>query len=82
MIRYTTEGVCSKAIHLEVEAGKVKSVEFIEGCPGNLKAIAKLVEGLPVEEVIEKLQGNVCPRSKNESSCADQLARALKKSLQ
>ena len=45
------------------------------GCNGNLKAIAKLVEGKPAEEVIRILEGNTCgPRP---TSCADQLAKAI-----
>ena len=74
VVSYATEGVCSKEIKFEVENGVVKQLAFVGGCPGNLNAIAKLVEGMPVEDVIRKLKGNLC---RNQTSCADQLARAL-----
>ena len=52
------------------------SVSFVGGCNGNLKAIGKLVAGMPVNRVVELLQGNTCgPRS---TSCADQLTLALR----
>ncbi|VBB07539.1 Hypothetical protein LUCI_2803 [Lucifera butyrica] len=76
MATYAPQGVCSKEIRFEVNDGKVKNVKFIGGCPGNLAAIATLIEGMTVEEVIKKLKGNLC---RNQTSCADQLAIALEK---
>ncbi|MEG2857522.1 MAG: TIGR03905 family TSCPD domain-containing protein, partial [Clostridia bacterium] len=49
------------------------------GCNGNLSGISKLVRGMPVERVIELLSGTTCG-GKN-TSCPDQLARALKREL-
>lgn len=74
VISYAPQGVCAKEIQFEVENGILKQLTFIGGCPGNLSAISKLVEGMPVEDVIRKLKGNLC---KNHTSCADQLAKAL-----
>jgi uncharacterized protein (TIGR03905 family) len=74
VIKYRTEGVCSSEIQFEVVDGKVTKVQFVGGCPGNLSAISKLVEGMPVEEVIEKLKGTLC---QNGTSCVDQFAKAL-----
>ena len=48
---------------------------FTGGCNGNLKAIGKLVEGMDADEVVAILQGNTC--GYNETSCADQLTRAI-----
>ena len=76
-MRYQTKGTCSTAIDVEVKDGRIESVKFTGGCNGNLKAIAKLVEGLTVEQIEEKLLGNTCG-FKN-TSCADQLARAVRK---
>lgn len=73
-MNYVTEGVCAKEIQFEIIDGKVSNVKFIGGCPGNLQAISTLVEGMPVQEVIAKLRGNLC---RNETSCTDQLAKAL-----
>ncbi|MBQ9393484.1 MAG: TIGR03905 family TSCPD domain-containing protein, partial [Oscillospiraceae bacterium] len=49
----------------------------VGGCNGNLKAIAKLVDGWTVSQIEEKLRGNTCgPRP---TSCADQLAIAVRR---
>lgn len=72
---YTTEGVCSRQIDFDVENGIIHNVSFLGGCNGNLKAISKLVEGMPAEKVIEILRGNTC--GDNTTSCADQLTKAL-----
>jgi len=77
--QYKTKGTCSSMISFSVEDGIVKDVVFTGGCNGNLKAIAKLVEGLPAEKVIALLEGNTCG-FKN-TSCADQLACGLKEAL-
>jgi len=73
---FIPEGVCSKKIEFEVENGAIKNLNFVGGCPGNLNAISKLVEGMPVEKVIKMLKGNIC---RNGTSCTDQLAQALEK---
>ncbi len=76
-MRYKTSGVCSQAIDFEVEDGKVKDVHFQGGCNGNTAGIGLLVEGMEVDEVIRRLEGVKCG-FKN-TSCPDQLAKALKK---
>ncbi len=73
---YKTKGTCSREINFEVENGKVKNVQFIGGCNGNLKGIAALGEGMDIDEVISRVEGVTCgPKS---TSCPDQLAQALK----
>ena len=73
---YNTRGVCSRKIDFEIEDGIVKNVRFLGGCNGNLQGIGKLVEGMKIEEVIEKLEGVNC--NGKGTSCPDQLAKALK----
>ena len=73
---YKTQGTCSREISFEVENGKVKNVSFFGGCNGNLKGIGSLVEGMEVDEVIKKLEGIKC--GFKQTSCPDQLAKALK----
>lgn len=73
---YKTQGTCSTNIELEVENGILKNVRFYGGCNGNLQGIAKLVKGMPVSEVIEKLEGISC--GGRPTSCPDQLCRALR----
>ncbi|MCI8572346.1 MAG: TIGR03905 family TSCPD domain-containing protein [Lachnospiraceae bacterium] len=75
IMKYHTKGTCSTSIDLEVEDGKIKFVEFFGGCNGNLKGIASLVTGMPVEEAISKLKGIRC--GFKTTSCPDQLAHAL-----
>ncbi|MEE1054127.1 MAG: TIGR03905 family TSCPD domain-containing protein [Acutalibacteraceae bacterium] len=73
---YTTSGVCSKSIDIEVENGVVKGVSFLGGCNGNLKGIGELVKGMSIDDVIAKLENIKCG-FKN-TSCPAQLANALK----
>ena len=74
-LRYKTSGVCSRAVNVEVENGIVIKAEFEGGCSGNTQGVARLVEGMKVEDAIAKLSGIKCG-FKN-TSCPDQLARAL-----
>ncbi len=73
---YKTKGTCSQMISFEVEDGRVHHVQFLGGCNGNLKGIGALVEGMPVDDVIAKVEGITCGMKK--TSCPDQLAQALK----
>ncbi len=59
--------------------GLIRNVVFIGGCNGNLQGISRLVEGMKVEEAINKLEGIRC--GYKSTSCPDQLARALKETL-
>lgn len=72
---YKTHGTCSSAIDFDVENNVLTNVVFTGGCNGNLKGIGSLVEGMNVDEVIRRLQGTRC--GWKETSCPDQLARAL-----
>lgn len=73
--KYNTTGTCSSTITFEIENNIVKNVNFIGGCPGNLQAIAKLVDNMSVDEINEKLSGIKC--GFKQTSCADQLAKAV-----
>ncbi len=72
---YMTRGTCSRQILFDIEDGKVRNVKFISGCDGNTKGVAKLVEGMDVDEVISRLKGIRC--GMKSTSCPDQLAKAL-----
>ena len=74
-VDYRAKGVCSRVIHIEVEDGIVREVVFEGGCPGNAQGVSRLVQGRPVAEVIDLLQGIRC--GFKSTSCPDQLARAL-----
>lgn len=74
---YDTEYTCAKRIKLEINGNIITNVEFLDGgCNGNLKAVPKLVDGLTVEEIEEKLGGITCGR--RPTSCADQLTKACR----
>ena len=72
---YITENVCSQMISFDINGGKVSNIKFMGGCNGNLKAIAKLVDGWNADDINEKLVGNTCGR--RPTSCGDQLAKAV-----
>ncbi|MDU4938606.1 MAG: TIGR03905 family TSCPD domain-containing protein [Clostridium sp.] len=76
MYSYKTKGTCSTEITFSIENDIIKGVNFLRGCEGNLQGISRLVEGMNVEDAINKLQGIDC-RGKG-TSCPDQLAKALK----
>lgn len=74
---YTPHGVCSRMIQIDIEDGIVEKVQFIGGCSGNTQGISALVQGMPVDEVVKRLENIKC--GSRPTSCPDQLAKALKK---
>lgn len=77
--QYRPQGVCSMLIDFDLDGDKVSNVKFTGGCNGNLKAIAKLVDGMTVDYIESKLLGNLC--GYKNTSCADQLARGVREAL-
>ena len=78
-ITYTPRGVCARRIELTLDGETVKSVKFIGGCSGNTQGVSALAEGMNATEVIARLSGIRCG-FKN-TSCPDQLAKALQEAL-
>lgn len=76
---FITSGTCSRKIDYEIENGRIVSVTFHGGCPGNLEGISRLLVGADVQETIEKLKGIRC--GFKSTSCPDQLARALEAAI-
>ena len=72
---HRNRGTCSQGIEFEVDGSVVKNVRFIGGCHGNTQGIAALVEGMDVDDAISRMKGIRC--GMKETSCPDQLARAL-----
>ena len=72
---YKPTGVCSQMIDIEIDQDTIRSVAFLGGCNGNLQGIAALVQGMKVQDAIEKLRGIQC--GNRSTSCPDQLAKAL-----
>lgn len=74
---YKTHGTCSRKITFRLDTdGTVHDIVFFGGCNGNLKAIPKILEGWKADDIIEKLEGNLC--QDRGTSCADQLAKAVR----
>lgn len=70
-------GVCSSRLTFDIaDDGTLHNVAFTGGCDGNLKAVGKLVEGMPADRVADLLAGNTCGMKR--TSCADQLAKAIR----
>lgn len=78
-MRYKTRGVCSVYINFDIKNNEVHNVSFENGCDGNTQGVARLIEGMDINEAIERLEGIDC-RGRG-TSCPDQLARALKEYL-
>ena len=64
---YKTHGVCSSMIHVELDGDKIKDVNFVGGCNGNLQGISSLVNGIKC--------------GSKATSCPDQLAKALREAI-
>ena len=77
---YRPRGVCSQLMEVEVEAGIIQHVQILGGCNGNLQGISRLIEGMRVEDAIEKMKGIHC--GGRSTSCPDQLAKALESFLE
>ena len=74
-ITYTTKGVCSRKIHIDIEDGVVTKVAYEGGCSGNTQGVAALATGMTVDEIIARVKGIKC--GFKSTSCPDQLAEAL-----
>lgn len=74
--KYKTQGTCSMQIEFDLDGNIVKNVVFYGGCPGNLAAISRVVEGQTVEQ-IEKWFKDIRCGSKP-TSCTAQLAKAVR----
>lgn len=73
---YRTKGTCATMIEVELDGDIVRNVKFTGGCNGNLQAIPKLVEGMTIQQVEQKLGGISC--NGRSTSCGDQLAKACR----
>ena len=76
---YQPKGVCSRQMTFDIEDGVIRSVDIVGGCSGNLQGISRLVEGMKVEDAIERMRGIKC--GFKPTSCPDQLAIALSEAV-
>ena len=73
---YRPKGTCSQLMEIEVDGSTLVSLKVTGGCSGNLQGISKLVSGMEINDVIQRLEGIRC--GFKSTSCPDQLAKALK----
>jgi len=74
---YYTHGTCSVQIDFDVDdENRLHNVQYLGGCDGNLQGIGRLVEGMPCNDVIDRLEGIRC--GFKTTSCPDQLCQALR----
>lgn len=79
--RYKNSGVCSKETLVDIDENThiINDVRIVGGCDGNIKGIISLLKGMKAEDAINKMEGITC--GFKESSCPDQIAKALKASI-
>ncbi len=78
---FKTHNTCAQVIEFTIEGNVITNVKFLGGgCPGNLQALPRLVEGMTVEEIEEKIGGIQC--GIKGTSCADQLAKAVREAYE
>ena len=75
MFTYRCKGTCSTAIDLEIRDGVITHCQIHNGCRGNTAGLAKMVVGRDAGEVAGLLSGIPC---RGDTSCPDQLARAIR----
>jgi uncharacterized protein (TIGR03905 family) len=72
---FRTQGVCPPEIHFQIKEGILDEVDFRGGgCPGNAQLVSRLIKGRSIEEIRPYLKDIPC---RNDTSCPDQLDRAL-----
>lgn len=75
VFQFKPQGVCSQLMQIAINGDVVEDLQVMGGCHGNLQGISKLVKGMKIDDIIERLNGVDC-RGRG-TSCPDQLAQAL-----
>ena len=76
MYIFKTQGVCPTEIHFSLQDHIINQIRMVGGgCPGNSELVGRLLKGRSIDEVLPFLSDIVC---RNETSCADQFAQALR----
>lgn len=77
---YKTSGTCTRQIDFDINGNVVSKVTFYGGCPGNLAAISRVVEGKTIEEIENLFKDIKC--GDKPTSCSAQLAIAVRKAYE
>lgn len=78
--KYKTQGTCSMQIEFDIDGDIITNVKFTGGCPGNLAAISRVVEGKTVEQIEEWFKDIKC--GNKSTSCSAQLAKAVREAYE
>lgn len=78
--KYKTQGTCSMLIEFDINGDIISNVIFHGGCPGNLAAISKVVEGKTVKQIEEWFKDIKC--GSKPTSCTAQLAKAVRQAYE
>lgn len=78
MFEYRPKGVCSQRFLIDIKDDTIQDIRIEQGCQGNLGGISRLVKGMRVQDVIDRIEGIQC---RNGTSCPDQLSRALRQQM-
>lgn len=78
---YKTTNTCCKEIEFEINKNVITNIKFLGGgCPGNLQAVSRLVDGMTVEEIQRKIGDIKC--GMRGTSCAAELSKAVTEASQ
>ena len=78
-MEYKTHGVCAREIKFGLDGNTDQIRRIYGGYFRNTQGVARLVEGMKVDDAIARMEGIRC--GAKSTSCPDQLAQALKKKL-
>ncbi len=78
--RYKPSGVCSREFVFDIKDDIIQKLDVVGGCSGNLQGISKLLVGMNINDVVERIKGLKC--GMKSTSCPDQIALALQKFLE
>lgn len=73
------KGVCSRSTTVTLEGGRIRDINVVGGCDGNLKGLCRMLEGQEARDAITRLQGLTCENKA--TSCPDQIALCLEEAL-
>lgn len=78
---YKNQGVCSRETIVDIDENThiINDVKVVGGCDGNLQGVSVLLKGMKAEDAILRMSGIKC--GFKESSCPDQVSKALEAAL-
>ena len=78
--KYRTQGTCSMQIEFDINGDIITNVKFYGGCPGNLTAISRVVDGKTVKQIEDWFKDIKC--GNKPTSCSAQLAKAVREAYE